>query len=248
MEHLPPESPKPAAKSGLGGLFEGKELKSFFGNYLITVAVIEGLIFFVCFVTGLASEDRIFPWKAYIFASFAAPLALTFVFAVIVLTFNRYLLHAAPRRVDPPVAAAPAAEGKAGQFLSFIQQVPFLLSLLLLLVACWIGYNMDVILLYLARAGESTARYFLLSFATVLGVAALCTILWLVLSFILRQKKITQQQKYRQDVMERLGLVILDDNTVLDRDGRPVHTPDPQRLDKGNSEDMRLLPRIGRDG
>lgn len=248
MEHPSQDSSQTNPRApGLGGLFQGAELKTFFTNYLITVVVVEGLIFFVCFVSGLASADKQFPWKAYIFASFAAPLALTFVFAIIVLTFNRYLLQAS-LHTKPEERPAPPADGKGARFLSLIQQMPFLLSLLLLLAACWIGYNMDLIALYLARAGETTARYFLLTFTTLLGTVAACILAWLILNFALRQKKIKQQQQYRQDVMERLGLVILDDNTVLDRDGRPVHAPGNAQLQKQDSEEIRLLPRIGRDG
>ncbi|KIH75679.1 hypothetical protein SAMN05660860_03072 [Geoalkalibacter ferrihydriticus] len=246
MDHSPQDCSKSEIRPGLGGLFQGKELKTFFINYLVTVVVVEGLIFFVCFVSGLAATEGQFPWKAYIFASFAAPLALTFIFAVIVLTFNRYLLQA-PLRSESQQKSDHSDQGKAGQFLAFTQQMPFLLSLLLLLAACWIGYNMDMIALYLARAGETTARYFLLTFTAVLGAVALCILAWLILNFVLRQKKIKQQQQYRREVMERLGLVILDDNTVLDREGRPVHCPGEAKLPNQDTEEIRLLPRISRD-
>lgn len=248
MEHSQETTQPKAASSGLGAFFEGRELKTFFSNYLITIAIIEGLIFLVAFISGLSSPEGVFPWKAFIFASFAAPLALTFVFAVIVLTFNRYLLHVKGPAEPVVDCRRTSEEGRAERFLSLIQQVPFLLGLLLLLIACWIGYNMDAILAFMTRVGESTARYLLISLGAILAVAVLCFLVWLILSYRLRQKRISHQQKYRQDVMERLGLVILEDNTVLDRNGQPVHTPQPQNLPLDqNSEDIRLLPRINRD-
>jgi hypothetical protein len=248
MDQAQDTSQQKAAQSGLGAFFEGRELKTFFSNYLMTIAIIEGLIFLVAFISGLSSPESTFPWKAFIFASFAAPLALTFIFAVVVQTFNRYLLHTEhPAELAPQTERSPE-QGRAGRFLALIQQVPFLLSLLLLLVACWIGYNMDAIMAFVARAGESTARYLLITLGLVVGVAGMSILTWLGLSYRLRRKKIEQQQKYRQEVMERLGLVILEDNTVLDRQGRPVHRPQMQdRAKSQDSDDIPILPRIGRD-
>ncbi len=250
MEQQASQRREPRDGEGVGGVFGRRELKSFFVNYLVTILVVEGLIFFVCFVTALSSAQALFPWKAFVFAAFTAPIAITFVFAIIILTFNRYIFRAP----DQQVAATGSTPGqgqedKIGRFLHLIQQTPFLLSLLLLIVACWVGYNMDAIALFAARAGEGVLRYFMISLVVMLGVVTVFGLLWLVLSYRLRQQKMASQQRYRQEVMERLGLVILDDNTVLDREGNPMHATasekEPGRVRQ--DEEIRLLPRLGRD-
>jgi hypothetical protein len=61
----------------------------------------------------------------------------------------------------------------------------------------------------------------------------------------------TSQQRYRQDVMDRFGLVILDDNTVLDREGNQVQLSDGRGKNpgdgSGDNQDIRLLPRFNRE-
>ena len=75
---------------GVASTFDRRGLNNFFVNYLTTMMVIEGLIFFFCFVNHLATESSVFPWKPYLFATFIAPIAITFVFGLIILTFNKY--------------------------------------------------------------------------------------------------------------------------------------------------------------
>jgi hypothetical protein len=236
---------------GVGGVFGRSEIKTFFVNYLVTILVVEGLIFFVCFINTLAGEQGIFPWKAFIFASFTAPIAITFIFAIIVLTFNRYIFRAPDQQFATSSPLAESEDGRIYKFLNLTQRVPFLLSLLLLIVACWVGFNMDIIAAYMARAGESAVRYFVIAFSVILGVATIFAILWLVLSYRLRMRRMTSQQRYRQDVMDRFGLVILDDNTVLDREGNQVLLSDGRGKNpgdgSGDNQDIRLLPRFNRE-
>lgn len=82
--------------SGLAASFEDAEVKKLFFSFLITILSIEGVVFFLCYINLLVNENGVFPWKPYLFASFIAPVAVTFVFGLIVLIFNRFFFNQAP--------------------------------------------------------------------------------------------------------------------------------------------------------
>jgi hypothetical protein len=223
---IPPHPrPKPVAGSkpslGVAGSFGPAELKTFFVNYLTSMLVVEGLIFFVAFVYRLSGEATVFPWRPYIFASFAAPLAITFVFGVILKTFNRYL-HRAPLEAgpQPPEGGDLLATGRLPRALGLLHQVPFLLSLLLLLLLLFALYHAGAIALFLTQVGEQALRYILLALGVVLAVAALGGLVWMLLSYRLRKARLESEYHYRREVMERTGLVILGEDRVVDREGR----------------------------
>lgn len=236
---------------GVASVFDRIELKNFFVNYLTTMLVVEGLIFFVCFISHLASEGAGFPWKPYIFASFITPVAITFVFGIIILTFNRYLYRgvvSTPAEEDPHILGAFRDDNRVVMFFRIIHRVPFLLSMLLLIVGTGIAYKMDTIVYFLAQAGAKTAEYLFIALVTVLVVAAIGIIVWMVLSYKLRKKKMDFSYQYKKDVMDRLGVLVMDDDTLVDRDGRIVYQPENAQIAaNGTDRDIPLLTRINEE-
>lgn len=237
-----PEEP-PAGKKPLGvaGTFGPTELKHLFGNYLTTMLLVEGLIFLVAFIFRLSGEAAVFPWRPYIFASFAAPLAITFVFGVIIKTFNRYL-YRTPNEAGPePTANGDfLATGRIPRALGLLHQVPFLLSLLLLLLALFGLYHAGDIALFLAQVGEQALRYILWALGVLLAVAALGGLIWMLLSYRLRKAKLASEYQYRREVMERTGVVILSDGWVVDREGRLLTAGGPLQLQAGRAGEVLL--------
>lgn len=220
---------RPRAASGPVGVastFDSKGLNNFFVNYLTTMLVIEGLIFFVCFVNHLATEGSVFPWKPYLFATFITPIAITFVFGLIILTFNKYFFRGA---VDPvpdsgDYSGAGLRKGdRLGAFFHIVHRLPFLLSLLLLIAATAIAYKMDAIALYAAQAGAATAKYLFITLVVVMAVIALGIAIWMILSYRLRQKKMATNHEYKMQLMDQFGMVLMDDGTMLNKDGEIVY-------------------------
>lgn len=219
-----PEEEQPRRRRGVAGLFAPNEIKDLFLKYLILVGVLELFIFFVSFVSQLGPENQPFPWKSFFFAAFVTPLALTFLLGVVVAGFDHYLEgHNPPRRGTPVPGSDPQKRSKLDRLNSFlfvIRQVPFLLGLLLLIALAGIVYKLDAILLFLGHAGETTAQYLLIAGAVLLAVSTVVGLLWMILNYRLRRQTMDYQYQYRKDVVERMGLVILDDETVMDRHGQ----------------------------
>ncbi len=66
--------------------------------------------------------------------------------------------------------------------------------------------------------GEKSVRIFLISAAVLVGLASIFALILIVLNFQLRKRSMEYQ--YRSDVAQRFGLIILDDNTVLNSEGK----------------------------
>lgn len=204
----------------------------------------EGLIFFFCWVDYLATRQLEFPWKAYLLAAFLTPVAISFLLGLSIYGFNRYLYG------RDPAAAAHAGEGSINRFdeaLHSLQQVPFLVTLLLLVLGGGVIYNLDAIVAFLSRAGEQALRYLLWSLAGGVMITTLVALVWMVLSYRLRCRRLDYLHHYRTQVLDRTGLIMLEDETVIDRDGKVVER-DPQGLigNQLRSDELTLLPRLGR--
>jgi hypothetical protein len=238
---------------GIANLFEKAELKSFILNYLIILVVVEGLIFFVCFIISLSAPEAGFPWRPYIFTAFIAPVAITFMFGVVVLFFNKYLYEYShtPGKDLAGFGGDLSSPSKLQMALHITRQVPFLLGLLMLVVAAGIIYKIDDILIFIGHAGERAAFYLLISLGVLLGVAAVFGMVWMYLSYRLRREKLNHQNQYRRDVAERLGLVILDDNSVFDREGKSISLDSSTKaISGGPKEDnnsITLIPTLPED-
>lgn len=238
---------------GIANLFEKAELKSFILNYLIILMVVEGMIFFVSFVVHLSAVDAGFPWRPFIFAAFIAPVAITFMFGIVVLFFNKYLYEYShsPGKDLAGFGGDLSSPSKLQMALNITRQVPFLLGLLLLVLASGIIYKIDDILIFIGHAGERAAFYLLISLGVLLAVAAVFGMVWMYLSYKLRREKLNHQYQYRRDVAERLGLVILDDNSVFDREGKSINLSSSAKAitdgPKESDTSITLIPSLPED-
>jgi len=252
------KKPKGSRKSsvkpvGVASTFERQELKNFFVSYLTAMLLVEGLIFLFCFVNHLATEGSVFPWKPYLFATFITPIAITFVFGLIVLTFNKYLFKGA---VDEAADGAAFYSGlnlkqddRLAAFFQVAQRLPFLLSLLLLIAATAVAYKLDDIALYVAQAGAATAQYLFFTLVAVMVIAALGLGAWMILSYRLRQNTLTSSHQYKMQLMSQFGMVLLDDGTMLDKDGKVVYQQDQEARVGYEAEDndVQLIEEVSRE-
>ena len=245
----PTEQTQPKA-SGLAASFEAAEVKKLFFSFLIAIMGVEGVIFFLCYINLLVNEHGLFPWKPYLFATFIAPVAITFVFGLIVLIFNRFFFNEAPAAVDNPrVFPSGFGVGKGERIATFfqvVQRLPILFSLFLLIAATALAYKLDAIVIFLAQVGVSTGRYLFFTLIGLLVVASIGIAVWMILSYRLRQKSLQSGHQYRMQLMEQFEMVLLDDGTMINKKGDIVYQQDDtaQLYHKEANEELQLIKEV----
>jgi len=219
---------------GIAALFDDFERKQLFKKYLFLLGWIEILILAVCWLyqlgdgghDHLGAAETSFPWRAYFLISFLAPVAITFIIGVVVVGFNRYF---AEQEADGQPVPVPEPEGipagttlgrlyKLNKLAAWVQQLPFLALLLLLGVAVGFFYKLDVFLGFVANVGEKSVKILLIFSSILVGLAAVFGLILIILNYQLRKRSMEYQ--YKSNVAERFGLIILEDNTVLNREGK----------------------------
>jgi len=215
---------------GIASLFEERELKRFFKLYLYILFLLEILIFFISFLCQLEPIHIPFPWRYYLLASFLTPIVITFLLGVIVKSFNLFYFG-----LGVPVEESPAVDGvadnekqasnKLHSSLQFFHQVPFLFMLLLLILMAIFVSQLDHVMAFVGVIGEEALVYglTLLGILTFIGTVLAC--FWLVIRFKL--EKLRYQYEYKRDVMIQLGVLVTEDDQLLDHDGRVISLAKP---------------------
>ncbi|SMC22395.1 hypothetical protein SAMN02746041_01420 [Desulfacinum hydrothermale DSM 13146] len=221
------------ASGSLAALFDDLERKELFRKYLIFLGWLEVAIFAGCWIYQLGTRgyDRFgpveipFPWKAYFLVAFLAPVAVTFLIGTIIVGFNLYLGGHTPEKVDGAETRTESGDGeprpgthRVAAAVDWLQKLPYLGLLVVLAAGIGLVYKLDVVLDIVGRVGERTVQIVLLAGGAILGLAALFALVYLVLNYKLRKRSMEYQ--YKSEVAERYGLVILEDNTVINRDGK----------------------------
>jgi len=214
---------------GIAGLFSDAERKELFRKYLMFLGWVEIFILLACwfYQTGNQGYDRYgpieiaFPWKAYFLLAFLAPVAITFLVGIVIVAFNKYIDVPASEGEDAPGALmANRTQGfqRLHHLLNWLQHVPFLGLLLLLGVSAALFYRLDDILTFFATVGEQSGKIALASVGILICLAVAFGLILIFLNYRLR--KASMEYQYKTEVAEKFGLVILDDNTVLNSQGK----------------------------
>jgi hypothetical protein len=228
-----PKEPSRKLPHGIASLFDDSERKELFKKYLFFLGWMEVLIFAACWIYQLGSGghdqygpiDLPFPWKSYFLVAFLAPVAITFLIGVVIVGFNKYFADAEPI-VEAAASLKPGETqtelsgrlATLNRVVSWVQKLPFLALLLLLSVGAVLFYKLDVILSFVGSVGEQTIKVLLYSAIGLVGLVSVFLLILIVLNFQLRKKSMDYQ--YRSEVAERFGLIILDDKTVLNSEGK----------------------------
>lgn len=217
---------------GIAALFDNIEKKQLFKKYLFFLLWLEIGIFAFCWLyqlgDGVAPHpgqiETPFPWKTYFVVAFLAPVAITFLVGVIIVGFNRYFGEQAPQGVETVgLQGVELPLDKSGRTykvlrtVDWIQKLPFLSLLLLLSLGVGFLYKLDSILGFFGSVGEHSVRIILISCAVLVILAAAFAALLILLNYRLRKRSMEYQ--YKSDVAERFGLIILEDNTVINSEG-----------------------------
>ena len=213
--------------TGIAGILKKTEIKEYFDTLFILVGGIEFVIFIAHFIGSIGAEKGPFPWKQYFFVSFMAPVVLMFIIGLMVIGFNYYLYGSQQAAFDleesPFVGTKMKRFGHSFKFLfSIIQQVPVLAGLFILGIGSVVLFKLDVILKVLGHIGEKTAFYLFILLCVLVSGGLIFLIFWLYWQFKLQKFNIQREWEYKQRVIETSGLIILDDNTVFNKEGEVI--------------------------
>jgi hypothetical protein len=196
--------------------FSKTDRKKLFFDYLKLIGILEIVIFIV--VVLWATDDKYhrvytpFPWAEYVFVAFAFPIVFTFLMGIIITGFNHFLGEE---------SSEPKEEGETGnQLEALVQQIrrlPYLGILFLLLVTIFALYNMNYIMAWLSSLGYNTFLFLSYALAGLGAIVVIYLLFFLFFKYRLNQKNMKYQ--YYSQISDKFGLIILDDRTVLYKDG-----------------------------
>ncbi len=202
--------------SKIASYFTKADRKKLFFDYLKLIGILEIVIFIV--VVLWASDDKYhrvqsaFPWREYVFVAFAFPIVVTFLMGVIVTGFNRFL-----GEPEEPVAPGDDPGSQMEAMIIQLKRLPYLAVLFLLLVTVLALYNMDHIMAWLSSLGYNTFLFLSYVLAGLGLIVVIYLMFFLFFKYRLNQRHL--QYQYYTDISERHGLIILDDRTVLHKNG-----------------------------
>ncbi len=248
------DKPNDEIRKSLVDLFSKEELKSFFMRYLLIIGCIEIFIFIVSFFSILEPYPSPFPWREYFYAAFTIPIGITFLLGIIIIAFNTYYfkdtgyLDSLKTSFDGNEAET-LAMPRTKMFLNLSWQFQFLLFLLILGLCALVMFHMTDILALMANAGEKAFYAILIFMGIVLTGAVVFGFLYLWFHYKLRKKRMEYAHQYKWELMNRTGMLLLDDNTVIDSEGKVINRPhephEPSKYVRAiSAEDVSLLPHI----
>jgi hypothetical protein len=195
--------------------FTKSDRKKLFFDYLKLIGILEIVIFIV--VALWATDDKYhrvytpFPWRQYLFVAFAFPVLFTFLMGVVITGFNYFL------EGDDQEQSGEADADKFSNILNQMKRLPYLALLFLLLVTIFGLYNMDHIMRWVSSLGQQTFAF--LSYALAVFGVLVALYMAFFLFFKYRLNKKHMQYQYYSDISNKYGLIILEDKTVLHKNG-----------------------------
>jgi magnesium-transporting ATPase (P-type) len=238
---------------GIASMLEKTEIKDYFDTLFILVLGIEFVIFVAHFIGSIGPDKGIFPWKQYFFVSFITPIVLVFLIGLVIIGFNYYIFG---NDYTGDVPDTEDGEGKEKNLrhttrnvLRFLNQMPVLVGLFSIGLGSVVLYKLDTILKVIGHVGERTAFYLFIMFAVIVAGALIFLLLWMFWKFRLHKLEIERRWEFKNRVMERSGLIILENNMVLDDQGKVLTQAEAQvRIDAPQVEDdHKKLPFIPRN-
>ncbi|MDP3181775.1 MAG: hypothetical protein Q8M54_03035 [Desulfobaccales bacterium] len=202
----------------IANYFTKADRKKLFFDYLKLIGILEIVIFIV--VVLWASDDKYhrvntaFPWREYVFVAFAFPIVVTFLMGIMVSGFNYFLGD------EGSQTANEEASNNGNHLETVIRQIrrlPYLSILFLLLATIFALYNMNHIMGWLGSLGYNTFIFLSYVLAGLGVIVVVYMLFFLLFKYRLNHKHLKYQ--YYTEISERHGLIILDDRTVLHKDG-----------------------------
>lgn len=210
-------------QKGLFSLFSGKELKSLFKKYIISIVIIEIVIFMVCWLyqIGAVGYDRFgpvntpFPWKIYFLTAFLVPVGITFLFGLFIISFENLFFGGEKQEKK---RKKEGRHGKLRKIVNFLFNVPFLTFLLVTGLCAVLFYDFDLITGLVLSAGSGFTEILKIVLYGVAGGGTILGIIWLIINYKIKKKEM--DYSYRLKIADKVGVVWIEKDKVIDRDGK----------------------------
>ncbi|WMW65973.1 hypothetical protein [Nitratidesulfovibrio liaohensis] len=202
---------------GLGDLLGEQERKYVLAYIVIGIVLVEFLVAIVAIWQGVANVQSMpdgtvrfrFPWGGYLVSVAAAPVVVLLVLQVIALGYTR-LIKGDPVLTEAQLRQLPPWLQK---MLAAVNGVPTFLLLLGVTLLATVIYYFDKVLGFVIRLGESTEHL-------VLWVGGGMLAAWCVgylgrMLFAYKVRRMQEEYAYRREVLERTGMIIVDQRSML---------------------------------
>lgn len=246
------EEKKDKKRIGIASLLEKTEIKEYFDTLFILVLGIEFVIFVAHFIGSIGPDKGPFPWKQYFFVSFIAPIVLVFLIGLVIIGFNYYIFgndfSESPEESPEAVEKGKTLKYTTQNFIRFLNQLPVLAGMFAIGLGSVILYKLDTILMVIGHVGERTAYYIFIMLAVIVAGGLIFLLFWLFWKFRLHKLEIERRWEFKKRVMERSGLIILENNMVLTEDGKVLthgeaHAQLEGQIMEDEAKKLPLIPR-----
>ncbi len=236
-------SPGNGKFTGIASFFKEPELKQLFLRYIQLVIFVEIIILIMILAGYAANKPEPFPTKLYLFLAFGVPLAITFLLGAVIQAFGKFIYGENASKKEhreestSVVAAAPRWLGH-GLWRTLVD-APYLVKMLLFLAGIIFLFKLEDLLGFILKVGSQAFDSLILVGGLLIGGATLLGLAWMLVVYRLKNKQMDYQHQYRRDILEQLGFMILDDETVVDKSGNIVPT---RELKQVGESDIELTP------
>jgi len=210
---------------GIANFFKESELKNLFLKYIQLIIVVEIVILIMMLAGYAANRNEPFPTKLYLFLAFGVPVAITFILGTVIQAFGKYIygdkLSQSDHQEDGENTSQIPLDTR-NMLWGKINNAPYLIKILLFLVAVVFLFKLENMLGFIARTGSQALDSLILIFVALISGATLTGLIWMLAAFRLRNKQMDYHHQYRKEILDRLELMVLDNETIVDKKGNII--------------------------
>ncbi len=211
---------------GIANFFKESELKNLFLKYIQLIIVVEIVILIIMSAGYAANRDEPFPTKLYLFLAFGVPVAITFLLGTVIQAFGKYIygdrLSHSGDQEDGESTTHISSDATRYMLWGKINSAPYLIKILLFLIAVIFLFKLENMLGFIARTGSQAFDSLILVAVAVISGATLIGLIWMLAAFRLRNKQMDYHHQYRKEILDRLELMVLDNETIVDKKGNII--------------------------
>lgn len=244
------DKPRQSKYVGIAGFFSETQIRDLFVRYLSLIIVVEIFLLLIMLCGSVAVYKQPFPIKLYLILALSIPLGMTFLLGVFVMAFNKFIFEknkSGDANEMQKHGGQTAWFSKSDLLFERIHKIPFIVKIFMTLLIIPVLFKLDDIIGFYAGIGAQTVRYLAIAVIVLIGTTAIFGTIWMVMSFRLKKRQMDYEYRYRKDVMDKLELMVLDNDTIVDRNGKvisikkPAKTEDQPAIIDGEYE-IRPLP------
>lgn len=235
--------------NGIASLYDKKQLKTSFTNYLYLIGGLESLILVFTFMGSVGLAKTPFPWKPYFFAAFAIPVVITFLLGIIILAFNYFYFgndhsQQGESEAGDGYQSPKSYRLKVNPLISQLRRIPFMVTLFILITGSIVAYKLDDIMVVVINTSEQLLKYLLISLGVVVFMATIVGIAWVIVNYKLRKKHMEHQNHFKHEAMKQMGIILMDDHTAIDKNNTLIAPSKPDKLidSKAKKNSLMILP------